>query len=353
MVPHCFSSINNSSETIFFFSGTAFSLYFTLHLARILPSRLCSLFVLVYMLHHLPSELVADIASHLPAVSLCEVAQTCSHCYFAVLPAMYRQVTFKTVQDIQRFTDCLHGNNESPWSHHARQFVRNVSIGKANDRLYSQYLIQEFLLSGWERLELEAEKRNASMAELFTLFPNLSSMVLDYEHVCGVPPPKQQHPNFRRGKVTLFHYRPGCSESLFQLLTPFNNCRKLALRSRPYISLCATLQDSLLTDKDIATLADIGFREIRHLSLSYVDDTTSLDEFEKLLRSMPKLQVLELEWILPPSVSYYDDLCHRVRQVSSIAPGTLTRLDRTYRLSFHHCDSSIDSLTRNFGHLAC
>lgn len=302
------------------------------------------------MLHHLPSELVADIASHLPAASLRQVAQTCRHCYFALLPAIYRQVTFKTVHDIHTLSLRLRDNET--WSLHAKRFVRNVSIGQNQDRLFSRYLVHE-VLSGWERLELEVEKKTASMAELFTLFPNLSSVLLNYDHVSGVPAPPEPHPSFR-GKVVLFHYRPASHKHLYPLLKPFNNCRRLELRSRPYISLCATLQDSLLTDKDISTLADLDFSELRHLSLSYVDDTMSLEEFGMLLRSIPNLQVLELEWILPPSLGYYDDLCHQVHQISSLFPGPLTRLDFMYRATFSStCPSSIDSLARNFIHLTC
>ncbi|KAI7854709.1 hypothetical protein BDC45DRAFT_507929 [Circinella umbellata] len=137
------------------------------------------------------------------------------------------------------------------------------------------------------------------------------------------------------GHVKLTNYRPCHPYHLYSLLVSFAKCTQLVLHTRPYLSLCAAIQDSLLMDQDVEALIRLNMKSLIRLELAYVDDFLDIQKLCELIQSLPNLKYLSLEWILPPSLEYYSDLCECLIDLS-LYPGPMIQRRSTYTVQYEY-----------------
>lgn len=292
------------------------------------------------MLQQLPPEIISHIVAYLSDEARSALALTCYCCYHAALPHMYHRLYLTEPNHLFRLL-----SRKAIWGKHASRFTQKVSLSCKDDRIRAPYAVKAVLLghvmSGWELLEEAEEKQNQGthygefLYQIEHLFPRISTLSLDFDLM--VPYfsfSKAYHQSTFQGALSVFHYRPGQTRSLRQLLQPLSDVTKLSVRTRPYLSLCAALQDSLLTDDDIGALADMNLQHVTDFDLANVDDTMCLQQFGRLVTSMLSLKHLSLEFVLPPSTSYFDEMAALLHR-AHLYPQTAERLERTYRVDFY------------------
>lgn len=298
---------------------------------------------LSHMFDHLPAEILWGIALFLPSSTLGALAQTCHHCYNAILPMLYRDLSLIEPNALFNLSSKLVAN--PLWLDRARKHVRKINISQGSERTLAKFAMLDHIFSGWD---LDDDKRNPRhhidvvVAVMFTQFPNICSITLEFDAVTDgaiCSPNKAMVTGGGvcfTGAVKLFHYRPGNSSLLYSLLYPFPGCTRLTLHTRPYLSLCAALQDSLLLQEDIDTLTRLGMKHVRHLDLAYVDDMLPIDSIQALVQGLFNIETLVFEWVLPPSIEYYDSLCQCLAETASLYPDPVQKLTSTYRTVFHY-----------------
>lgn len=307
------------------------------------------------MLYSIPPEILLLIASYLPRETVGALAQTCRHCHHSILPIFYAQVSIADANHLVKISRLLQGNDL--WSARAKRHVKRITLAATPERLLSKHMIAcllNDLLSGWEMQEQTTSKKKEKVdihhfaRLLLTTFPKLSRLVLEYDFLSTkllLPSSEQERieqemrssPRFY-GSLKLYNYRPGGSDRLQSFLAPFSDCSRLTIHTRPYLSWTAAIQDSLLTNSDISALSDsnLAFPNLTHLDLAYVDDCLSLDVLQNLLLKLPRLESVSMEWLLPPSASYYNDFCQCMADTASLYPGVLHRLPVSYSITFSY-----------------
>ncbi|KAI9278533.1 hypothetical protein BDA99DRAFT_531284 [Phascolomyces articulosus] len=329
------------------------------------------------MLQELPPELLSSISSYLSLESASALSLTCNHCYWAVLPVIYHDLSITKPEELFALSSRLSKNKL--YAERASRYVRSLSIVDHSQRTLARYAVTSVLdhvLSGWELLEQQEEQETMmdeyypeeetvdnerysnknmqkkkhhvqSMATILdNLFPRLVNLTMEFDQIAkGLRFGKRQQDidvfsptntviRFC-GNLKLMNYRPCHPHHLYSLLFPFAKCTQLTLHTRPYLSLCAAIQDSLLMDQDIEALIRLDLKYLERLELAYVDDFLDVQKLCQLVKSLPNLNQLSLEWILPPSLDYYDELGKCLIQLS-LYPGPMTRLKSTYSVLFQH-----------------
>ncbi|KAI8141876.1 hypothetical protein BJV82DRAFT_165579 [Fennellomyces sp. T-0311] len=318
------------------------------------------------MLQELPTELLSCIASYLSAESAGALAQTCRRCYCSAIPVLYNELPIAKPDDLFVLSKKL--STATLLAQRARQYVRAVSVVDHGQRTLSRYAVTSILnhvLSGWElneedddepRNDPKKKRYDALVNKLHVMFPRLDNLTIEFDVVTHglyfghshLPPVAT---NFS-GYFKLINYRPNHTSYLRTILAPFACCTQLTLFTRPYLSLCAAIQDSVLTDKDIDTLTDLKLDHLCRLELAYVDDLLDVHKLIKLIESLPYLEYLSLEWILPPSLDYFDELCECLAHAVFLYPGPITRIKSTYFVAFQQRDahvSKVNTLMKSMG----
>ncbi|KAI7874567.1 hypothetical protein K492DRAFT_199857 [Lichtheimia hyalospora FSU 10163] len=309
------------------------------------------------MFDHLPAELLWGIALFLPSNTLGALAQTCHHCYNAILPMIYQDLSLVEPNALFNLSSKLVAN--PLWLDRARKHVRKINISQGSERTLAKFAMLDHIFSGWDLLgDGSVERKNPRhhidvvVAVMFTQFPNVCSIALEFDAVtdgaiCSINKAMVTGGGACfSGDVKLFHYRPGNSSLLYALLYPFPGCTRLALHTRPYLSLCAAIQDSLLLQEDIDTLTSLGLKHVRYLDLAYIDDMLPIDSIQKLVEGLINIKTLIFEWVLPPSMEYFDDLCQCLAETASLYPDPVEKLTSTYRTVFRYYNNTACTLLR-------
>ena len=338
------------------------------------------------MLQKLPSELLSCISSYLSADSAGALAQTCNHCYWSMLPVVYQEISVTKPNELFALSSKLSKNKL--YSERARQYMRSVSIVDHSQRTLARYAVTSIMghvLSGWELLEEEEERQQQIQNEeendqvsysddngdndhhgsikrkqhiqsmavtLEKIFPRLTELVMEFDQITEGIQLFNRNDNDNNnvsdnyilspsiatdfsGHVKLTNYRPCHPYHLYSLLASFTKCTELVLHTRPYLSLCAAIQDSLLMDQDVEALIRLNMKSLIRLELAYVDDFLDIQKLCELVQSLPNLEHLSLEWILPPSLEYYSELCECLIDLS-LYPGPMIQQRSTYTVRYKY-----------------
>ncbi|KAI9495640.1 hypothetical protein BDB00DRAFT_937463 [Zychaea mexicana] len=264
------------------------------------------------MLQELPSELISCIATYLPTATAGELAQTCNHCYWSLLPTLYQDLTITKPQALFALSSKLSTNKL--YSERASRYVRTISIADHSQRTLARYAatsVLDHVLSGWEQQQIDDEYHKEEQQQqvkqpiyflatlLDTLFPRLTDFVMDFGLVAqglefgysgDSPIPTSSSSSSSStdfsGHLKLIHYRPSQPSHLYSLLAPFAKTTRLTLHTRPYLSLCAAIQDSLLMEDDMDALIKLDMRTMTRLELAYVDDLLHVEKFHDMFSTL-------------------------------------------------------------------
>lgn len=304
------------------------------------------------MIQQLPLEIVTVIASYLPLKDTGEFARSCQKCYFAVLPHIWHHLTITDTKELSIVAKKLQTN--SLWAQRAVKFVRDVSFnGKNNDKKFSSTLAASlFGITSThteqedEKTEMESvkphERFGAFGRRLLELFPHLSCLVIDFSEAARnfytIEETTARLPF--SGSFSLINYKSDNTKFMHSLLLPFRKTHYLKVKALPVVSFCDDIDESILTNDDIADLATLGLTDLRKLELSYLDSCIELDTIKKLLESLPRLQYLELEWIFPPTKQDYKQLCKIIQTYGSLYPEHIEKQYNVLLVRFSHHTSS-------------
>ena len=301
-----------------------------------------------------------------------------------MLPVVYQEISVTKPNELFALSSKLSKNKL--YSERARQYMRSVSIVDHSQRTLARYAVTSIMghvLSGWELLEEEEERQQQMQNEeetdhvsfsddddddaeeqhgnikkkqhiksmattLEKIFPRLTELVMEFDQIIeGVRLfnrnnnnddnyiLSQSIPTDFSGHVKLTNYRPCHPYHLYSLLASFTKCTQLVLHTRPYLSLCAAIQDSLLMDQDVDALIRLNMKSLIRLELAYVDDFLDIQKLCELVQSLPDLEHLSLEWILPPSLEYYSELCECLIDLS-LYPGPMIQRRSTYTVQYKY-----------------
>ncbi|KAG2232577.1 hypothetical protein INT48_009786 [Thamnidium elegans] len=278
-----------------------------------------------------------------------EFATTCHYNYFAVLPLIWQHLTITNTRELSIVAHKLKAN--SSWSQRAIQFVRNISLcNKHQHKKFSCSLAASMFgitstLSEQQDEKIQVSQPHEHIAQfgqhLFDLFPHVHSLLIDYTVALQNFYVSQQGassiPLYYTGSVSIINYESDNAGILYNLLRPFKNIRHLKLQTLPVISLCDDIDQSILTNADIHALTSLGLNELVKLELSLLDSSIELDTFTKLVRSLPKLKCLQLEWIFPPTKDEYNQLRHVVEECAALYPDRMERKSNVLYVSFTNC----------------
>ncbi|CAO3657422.1 unnamed protein product [Mucor hiemalis] len=300
------------------------------------------------MIQKLPLEIVTVIAGYLPIEDTAEFAKTCQKCYFAVLPHIWHHLSLSSTNELSIVAKRLQTN--SLWSQRAVQFVRDVSLCRGCDehkKFSSAVAASMFGIASTptdqesERSEKDSIKPHERIGNfgrrLLELFPHISNLVLDFAQAArnfyNTPDTTVARLPFS-GSLSLVNYKSDNTKFMHNLLAPFRKTHHLRVQALPVVSLCDDIDESILSNADIADLATLGLTHLRRLELSYLDSDISLDTFKKLLQSLPHLEDLVLEWIFPPSKSDYQQLCQILEKYGSLVPEKTEKKSNILRVHF-------------------
>lgn len=306
------------------------------------------------MIQKLPLEIVTAIAGYLPIEDTAEFAKTCQKCYFAVLPHIWHHLSLSNTKELSIVAKRLQTN--SLWSERAVQFVRDVSLcrgeggGCEEQKKFSSAVAasmfgiastptdQEEEAAAAEKESLTPHERISNFGRrLLELFPHISNLVLDFAQAAR---------NFYNtsdttvarlpfsGSLSLVNYKSDNTKFMHNLLAPFRKTHHLRVQALPVVSLCDDIDESILSNADIADLATLGLTHLRRLELSYLDSDISLDTFKKLIESLPHLEDLVLEWIFPPNQHDYQQLCQVLETYGSLVPQSTDKKSNILRVHF-------------------
>lgn len=289
------------------------------------------------MIQKLPLEVLSQIARNVPLEDAGEFARTCQKCYFAMLPHIWHHLSLHNTKELSIVAERLKSN--SLWAQRAIQFVRDVSLAgtKNNQKISSTLAASMFgIVSSPQQ---QATEQNISSNNSVTpherignfgrrilqLFPGVTSLVFDFAeaaknfYLSALPTTDDEKLPYS-GSVALVNYKADSTKCMHYLLAPFGKTRHLKVQAIPVISVCENIDDSILTNEDIADLATLGFQHLRKLELSYLDSEIQLDTIKKLLRSLPHLKDLKLQWVFPPNKKEFKQLCQVLKSESALYP---------------------------------
>lgn len=298
------------------------------------------------MLQKIPLELVTLIASYLDLKSTSEFAATCHHCYNAVLPLIWQHLTITDTNELSILDKKFQKN--PIWSQRAIQYVHTVSLCRRNcNRIFScRFAASMFGITSSrseqqeELLSIQPHEQTGSFGQhLLNLFPHVTRLVLDYalalQNFYLVPQPQPPQTILPYAKsFSVVNYESDNAGILYNLLTPFKKIRHLQLQTLPVVSLCDDMDESILTDSDLNTLASLGLKDLTRLELSYLDSTINMDIFINLLKSLPRLRYLQLNWIFPPVKDDYHQLQQLIELHASLYPDKIEKESNILRISF-------------------
>lgn len=312
------------------------------------------------LLQELPPEILTQIASYLPIHDAEVFSRACHNCYFAALPHIWHHLSLHDASELNIVAKRLKKNDV--WAQRAIQFVRDVSLTQGDHkRKYSPTVAatmfgiaalpsdQASEESEHQSLNSKRERIGRFGKRLLKMFPHLSNLVLDFHEAVrdfyndATTSPSTNTlsvPNTRRrsssttsedddmipddirlpysGSVSLINYKSDNTRFMHYLLSPFRRSQHLKVQASPIVSLCDDIDESILTDQDIIDLASMGLTHLRKLELSYLDNNVSLDALTKLIKGLPRINELDLEWVFPPSKQEFTMLCQELKNCGSL-----------------------------------
>jgi hypothetical protein len=293
------------------------------------------------MIQKLPLEVVTQIASNIPLEDAGEFARTCQKCYFAILPHIWHRLSLHNTTELSLIAERLQSNGL--WAQRAIQFVRYVSLtgSKKNTKMSSTLAALMFgIASSPQQQAIEDnsihaiashERIGAFGRRILQLFPGVTNLVFDFAEAVKnfyssspLPPMDETTKDDERlpysGSVALVNYKADNTKFMHYLLAPFRKTCHLKVQALPVISFCDDIDESILTNEDIADLATLGFHHLRKLELSYLGSEVQLDTWTKLLKSLPHLKDLDLRWIFPPNKQEFELICQLLKNESALYP---------------------------------
>ncbi|KAI9476043.1 MAG: hypothetical protein EXX96DRAFT_575539 [Benjaminiella poitrasii] len=295
------------------------------------------------MLQLLPLEVLTHIASFIPLEDTSEFGSACQKCYFAVLPHIWHHLSINNTKELNLVASRLKSN--SVWADRAIHFVRDVSLEPCSHPKISSTLAAAMFGIASTPSDQEKERKEylsitpherigAFGKRLLQVFPHLSNLVFDFSQAVKnfymAPPPNTKEDTNEdtirlpfSGSVSLVNYKSDNTKLMHYLLAPFRRTHHLKVQALPVVSLCDDIDESILTDNDIADLATLGLTHLRQLELSYLDSDIHLETMKSLVMSLPHLTDLTLEWIFPPNKHDYLKLCEMLENYGSLHPETV------------------------------
>jgi hypothetical protein len=295
------------------------------------------------MIQKLPLEVVTQIASNIPLEDAGEFARTCQKCYFAVLPHIWHHLSLHNTTELSLVAERLQSNGL--WAQRAIQFVRDVSLTgtKNNQRMSSTLAASMFGIASSPQQQARDQNNSSSNnsvtpherigsfgRRILQLFPGVTNLVFDFAEAAknfysSTSPTTEEEVGSKdglpySGSVALVNYKADNTKFMHYLLAPFRKTRHLKVQALPVISVCVDIDESILTNEDIADLATLGFNHLRKLELSYLDSDIQLDTVRELLKSLPHLKDLDLRWIFPPNKEEFKLLCQLLKSESALYP---------------------------------
>lgn len=305
------------------------------------------------MFQKLPVEIVTAIADFLSTKDTGELAQTCQKCYYAALPHMWHELDISNANELSKIAHSVETNGL--WSSRANQFVRQVALLHSDKKGFSP----TFSASMFGITSTPSERRNETKLQesikpcesistfgrdIVKIFPHLSSLVVDFKEAIrnfyvGEEVVEQDTPF--SGSFSLVNYKADHTKTMHHLLAPFKGTHHLKIQASSIISLCDDIDESILTDQDVADLATLGLKGLTTLELSYLDSDLQHGTIKKLLEGLPHLQKLELEWLFPPNQEEYQEICEVIQEYGSLYPEQVEHNKSVLQVHFAHHDTPL------------
>ncbi|KAI8975072.1 hypothetical protein BDF20DRAFT_585033 [Mycotypha africana] len=327
-------------------------------------------------LQTLPTEILTQIASFIPAEEVGEFGRTCQKCYYAVLPFIWHHLTLNDASELSLVAKRLEKNHE--WHEKASYFVKDVSLSRSNScdsfkfSAADQACMFGIATPPSERIgtpengsSSSSIRRGFSLAQhqhheqidvfgkrLLQNFPHLSNIEINFNEAIETFDTEEDGLQIAKwptyindnencnlpyyGTVTLTNYKPGNTDALRYLLKPFRKLHHLKLYAAPPISLCDDIDDSLLSSDDINVLLMMGFKDLRKLDLTYFDFDVDCNTLLELVMSLPKLETLILGWLFPPSNFEFAHLSELLQKHAFLYPSHTGQKANIYHVQFIH-----------------